>query len=74
MSQADLLSVKDSPLVLQRYPLNTQSVERLVKQNSRAASSVAGYQARDGFLRASAMSRQLPPKFESKKDFDNNFV
>ena len=74
MSQAELLAVKDSPLVLPRYPSNTQSVERLVKQTSRAASSVAGYQARDGFLRASAMSRQLLPKFESKKDFENNFV
>lgn len=74
MSKEELLSLKDSPLTLPRYPSNTQSVERLVKQTSRAASSVAGFEARDGFLRASATSRMLLPKFESKKDFENNFV
>ena len=74
MSKEELLALKDSPLNLPRYPSNTQSVERLVKQTSRAASSVAGFDARDGFLRASATSRMLLPKFESKKDFENNFV
>ena len=74
MSKDELLSLKHSPLSVPRYPSNTQSVERLVKQVSRAASSVAGFEARDGFLRASATSRQLLPKFESKKDFENNFV
>ena len=74
MTKHELLSLKDSPLELPRYPSNTQSVERLVKQTTRAASSVAGFQARDGFLRASATSRALLPKFESKKDFENNFV
>ena len=47
-------------------------MERLVKQTSRAAEKVAGYSARDGFLRASAKSREMMPKFESKKDFENN--
>ena len=74
INKDELLSLKYSPLSLPRYPSNTQSVERLVKQVSRAASSVAGYEARDGFLRASATSRQLLPKFESKKDFENNVV
>ena len=74
MSKAELLSLKDTPLSLPHYPSNTQSVERLVKQTTRAASLVAGHEARDGFLRASAMSRQLLPKFESKRDFENNFV
>ena len=72
--KAELLSLKDTPLSLPHYPSNTQSVERLVKQTTRAASLVAGHEARDGFLRASAMSRQLLPKFESKRDFENNFV
>ena len=74
MSREELLGLKKEPLALPRYPSNTQSVERLVKQTSRAASSVAGFEARDGFLRASATSRELLPKFESKKDFQNNFV
>ena len=38
------------------------------------ASKVAGFEARDGFLRASGISRQLLPKFESKHDFEHNFV
>ena len=42
-----------------RYPSNTQSVERLVKQTSRAAHAVAGYQARYDFLRVSVMSREF---------------
>ena len=50
MSKEELLALKDSPLNLPRYPSNTQSVERLVKQTSRAASSVAGFDARDRFL------------------------
>ena len=74
LSRAELLDLKDSPLILPRYPSNTQSVERLVSQTSRAASAVAGFHARDGFLRASTTSRELLPKFESKKDFENNFV
>ena len=74
MSMEELLALKDSPLIMPRYSSNTQSVERLVKQTSRAASSVAGFEARDGFLRASATSRILLPKFESKRDFENNFV
>ena len=74
MNKSDLLSLKKSPLILPRYPSNTQSVERLVKQTFRAASSVAGFAARGGFLRASATSRQLLPKFESKQDFENNIV
>ena len=74
MSREELLGLKKAPLALPRYPSNTHSVERLVNQTSRAASSVAGFDARDGFLRASATSRELLPKFESKKDFQNNFI
>lgn len=74
MGKAELLALKDSPLTLPRYPSNTQSVERLVAQTSRAAAAVAGFHARDGFLRASSKSRNLMPKFESKQDFENNFI
>ena len=69
MSREELLELKKAPLALPRFPSNTKSVERLVKQASRAASSVAGFDARDGFLRASTTSCELLPKFESKKDF-----
>ena len=68
LSSAELSSIKSSPLALPKYPGNTQSVEWLVKQTTRAADTVAGYSARDGFLRASAKSREMMPRFESKQD------
>ena len=74
LSSTDLSAFKSAPLTLPRYPAHTQSVERLVKQTSRAADSVAGYSARDGFLRASAKSREMMPRFESKQDYQNNFL
>ena len=74
LSSAELSSIKSSPLALPKYPGNTQSVERLVKQTTRAADTVAGYSARDGFLRASAKSREMMPRFESKQDYQNNFL
>ena len=74
MSSAELLNLRSAPLTLSRYPSHTQSVERLVKQTTRAAETVAGYSARDGFLRASAKSREMMPKFDSKQDFENNFL
>ena len=74
LSTSELVKLKIDPLNMPRYPAHTQSVERLVKQTSRAASSVAGYSARDGFLRASAKSTELMPRFESKKDYQNNFL
>ena len=72
LSSAEVLNISSAPLVLPKYPAHTQSVERLVKQTTRAAETVAGYSARDGFLRASAKSREIMPKFESKQDFKNN--
>ena len=74
LSSDELSAIKSTPLTLPRYPYHTQSVERLVKQTTRAAGAVAGYSARDGFLRASAKSRELMPRFESKQDYENNFV
>ena len=74
MTVSQLRELQHSPLSLPSYPAHTQSVERLVKQASRAASAVAGYSARDGFLRASAKSREMMPIFESKRDYQNNFL
>ena len=74
LSSIELSGFKSTPLTLPGYPAHTQSVERLVKQTSRAADSVAGYSARDGFLRASAKSREMMPRFDSKQDYQNNFL
>ena len=74
LTNSQVTDLKYTALSLPSYPAHTQSVERLVKQTTRAAESVAGYSARDGFLRASSKSREMMPRFESKKDFENNFL
>lgn len=51
------------------YPCHTQSVERCVKMVTEAAGSVAGPISRDGQIRAKIASRQVLPKFDSKKDY-----
>ena len=43
LSSAEVLNISTAPLVLPKYPAHTQSVERLVKQTTRAAETVAGY-------------------------------
>ena len=74
LTRAEIKCIVNTPLVVPSYPAHTQSVERLVKQTSRASASVAGYNSRDGLLRSSETSRELLPKFESKQDFENNFA
>ena len=51
-----------------KFPYHTQSVERCVKL-TKAAGSVAGVKAREGFIAAKLDSRKIMPKFNSKKDF-----
>ena len=69
----DLEKIKLEKLSVKKFSNNNQGVERLVKQTSRACERVVGWARRDGFLRASAKSRTLMPKFSSKRDFENNF-
>ena len=70
----DLDKIKLEKLSVKKFSNNNQGVERLLKQTSRACERVVGWARRDGFLRASAKSRTLMPKFSSKRDFENNFV
>ena len=39
-----------------------------MKQVTEAAGAVVGQEARDGFIRARAMSRKLMPSFKTKKN------
>ncbi|PZC78138.1 hypothetical protein B5X24_HaOG202589 [Helicoverpa armigera] len=52
-----------------KFPCHTQSVERCVKLTTEAAGSVAGQVAREGYIACKQNSRQIMPKFNSKKDF-----
>ena len=74
LTKETLHTLTDTPLVVPPFPCHTQSVERLLKQVTRASAAVAGHNSRDGFIRVSAKSREKLPKFESKKDFVNNFA
>ena len=74
LSLAEVQDIKTEPLTIPKYPNHAQSCERQVKQTSIAAMQVAGFNHRDGYIRASATSRKLMGRFESKKDFVKNFV
>ena len=48
-----------TPLELPQYPCHTQAVERGIKVVSKAASTVIGEEARDGFIRQNLLSRKV---------------
>ena len=73
-SKDDIKELHSKPLVLEPYPCHSQGCERAVKETSRASIRVVGWDARDGFIRASGKSRSLMKTFNSKKDFENNFI
>ena len=68
-----LQEIKQKKLTVAKFSNNNQGIERLVKETSRGCARVVGWESRDGYLRASAKSRALMPKFNSKQDYMNNF-
>jgi hypothetical protein len=50
-------------------PCHNQAVERCVKEVTEASRHVCGEHARDGFIRARLLEREINPKFETKSDF-----
>lgn len=52
-----------------KFPVHTQAVERCVKLVTEAAAKVAGAEARDGFIRATILSRKAMPDFAHKALF-----
>ena len=48
---------------------HTHAVERTVKLVTQAAKSVCGSEARDGYIKSTLRSRNIMPKFNTKKDF-----
>ena len=53
---------------------DAQGFEMQVKEASRAASMLAGFEARNGVFRAIGVSRKKIKKFETYKDFANNIL
>ena len=63
----DIMGFVEKPMVVPYRPVHGQSMERAVKEVTRACESVYGEQARDGFIRAGVANRQLMPKVNTKK-------
>ena len=56
------------PMEVPDYPVHGQSMERAVKQTTRAASAVYGWDKRDGFIRTGVAHREMLPVINSKRD------
>ena len=69
-----LLDLKEKPLDIPKMPHHAQAMERQVKVTTRAAKNVAGFQSRDGYIRAIQESRKRMSSFDTKKDFIYNFI
>lgn len=66
---AALEGIKNNKLILPFYPIHTQNVERCVKTVTEASTTVYGFEARDGFIKAKICHHKIMPSFESKKYF-----
>ena len=64
-----MIERKAVKLEIKPYKVHTQSVERAVKLVTQASISVYGPEARDGFVKATVLSRRIMPKLNSKKEF-----
>jgi hypothetical protein len=64
----DLLNIKETKLQIKPYKVHTQSVERAVRMVTQASKSVYGEEARDGYVKATLLSRRMMPKLNSKQD------
>ena len=69
LSNQDLIEIMTAKLEIKSYKVHTQSVERAVKLVTQASISVYGPEARDGYVKATVLSRRIMPKLSSKKDF-----
>lgn len=76
LSEEQLWQIVEEPqssaiLHIKDYPCHTQAVERAIKLVTQASSTVCDKNRRDGVIRSTLESRNLMPKFETKKDFQN---
>ena len=68
LSLSEIKEFLEAPMVMPYRPVHGQSMERAVKEVTRACEAVYGEAARDGFIRAGVASRQVMPKNRTKKD------
>ena len=68
LTNKEVRKLVDVPLPIPPYSVHTQSIERVIQEVTHASEKVAGFQARDGFVRARMESRAALPKFTTKQD------
>ena len=68
-TEAEILSFKETPFAVPKYPCHTQAVERAVRLVSEASSAVIGKDARNGFIRQRIEARKELPRFKTKQEF-----
>ena len=69
LTEAEVMSFKESPYNVPKYPCHTQAVERGIRLVSEASSAVIGPEARNGFIRQRIQARKELGEFHTKKDY-----
>ena len=67
LTEDTLLSAMAAPLILPSYPNHTQAVERYMPVVEMACDSRVGFTARNQFILSLGKSRDLVPKFNTKR-------
>ena len=67
LSIQEIEEFREKPMDVSYRPVHGQSMERAVKQVTRACESVFGDEARDGFIRAGVANRLVMPKANTNK-------
>ena len=66
LSDEEVLGILEKPLSVSKWPNHTQSVERGIQVMIEGCTEVAGYKARDGYIRQQLSSRWIMPTFRTK--------
>ena len=61
-TEEEILSFKETPFAVPKYPCHTQAVERAVRLVSEASAAVVGKEARNGFIRQSKRAPYVQDK------------
>ena len=61
LTNEEVKKLEDVPFPIPPYSVHTQSIERVIQEVTFASEKVAGFQARDGFVRARMESRAVLP-------------
>ena len=73
LSYEELLGILKKPLSVPKWPNHIQSVKRGIRVMAEACTEVAGYKARDGYIRQRLSSRRIMPTCRTKQHFSFNY-